>query len=524
MQIRCRAYTLALVLIGCFLNPSRITAITACGVCESCSATRNPYFGDLHVHTSYSQDAFDFGTRNDPVAAYLFARGTTIPLTGGQTATIDRPLDFMAVTDHAESLDSTDWSNIQSAAATAYEPCAFTSFNGYEWTGGISTFGSKTAPAFIHRNVIFSGETVPTTAFSRNTHKKVESLWSALEAECQAPSCEAITIPHNANASKGKMFAVESMPTADAARRAKLERLSELFQVQGNSECVNLYQPGEPGYDPQCSFEHVAGLNTATDAPGYVRAGLGKGLLYYGSTGINPVEVGLIGSTDTHNGTPGMVRESTWQGAIGTRDDTASGRLLVQQYRNPGGLAVAWATENTREALFEAYKRREVYGTSGPRMIVSFYQTWSQDEFCGATDTASFRAAIDAQGVPMGGRMDGTQGTQPRFMVYATGDLVNLKEVAIIKGSAVAGAVAERVVVHPAQDSVNGDGTICWTWTDEDFDPGAAAFYYARVLEVPTWRWYHYDCAVDPFKKCKPQFDVMIQERAWTSPIWNLPL
>ena len=537
------AATLSLLLIaGCgepSAEPEEVTtqasmsvAAAEQGQCGDFNPLKNPYFGDLHVHTMFSFDAFTFGTRNGPAAAYAFAQGAELTLTGGATAQIDRELDFAAVTDHGEGLTARMWRRSQAVTNAAYQPCELTTFNAYEWSGKAESGGN------LHRNVIFADSRVPMT---RPIHSRTESsdtpeeLWQALDDICwpqglEAPNaCDVIAIPHNSNQSKGLKFAVAEHPEEIAERRARLEVLAEVFQGKGSSECLNTVDPSDEGYDPHCNFELLPDTVEPRDAPGYVRAGLGQGLLYYDRTGINPVQTGLIGSTDTHNATAGHVREDDWPGNHGNGDDTPRERLVGSTGRprgvnNPGGLAVVWAEQNTRQSIFSALKRREAYATSGPRMIVRFYQTWEDGpDPCTAADLP---AHLGAGAVPMGATMPtGPAGAKPRFVIHAARDEIDLAAAHVIKGSVVDGELEQQVILL-APPSGGSAATICRSWTDEAYDPAVPAFYYARVLQTPTWRWSHYDCLEAP-GACRAggveRLNVKVQERAWTSPIWNMP-
>ncbi|HSI06621.1 MAG TPA: DUF3604 domain-containing protein, partial [Myxococcota bacterium] len=315
--------------------------------CATNSPVKNAYFGDLHVHTSLSADAYKFGTRNDPAAAYAFARGQALTLAGGATAKIDRPLDFMAVTDHSEFLLG-NWASIGEYADTANDPCNFTTFRAYEYTQSLGG-------ANQHRNVIFKNSIVPSTMYTSRDYPQPANLWNALDTGCKNGSgCDVVAIPHNSNQSAGQKFIVESHSPAVAKQRADIERLAEIFQGKGNSECLNTVDPSDEGYDPKCDFELLTEGMDPGAAPGYVRAGLGNGLTYYAQHGINPLQMGLIGSTDTHNATGGNVKESTWPGNHGANDSTPTQRLTRGNVveNNPGGLAVAWAEQNTRASIF----------------------------------------------------------------------------------------------------------------------------------------------------------------------------
>jgi hypothetical protein len=562
-------------------------------VCGDRNPLKNPYFGDLHAHTSYSFDAFTFDTRNTPFDAYAFAKGKTVQVAGaaadggGPTTTIARKLDFLAVTDHSEYLALTygcgdtlaggpqgqpqspyydsgtcaffrstnpadqsksfagarllqdtlceggacgavvqsAWQSEQAAAAAAYEPCKFTSLVAYEWTHGV-------AGATLHKNVIFGSAQVPAQPFDAIDYPTAPQLWTALDQQCAADAgCRAITIPHNSNLSQGGAFDV---PAGAEAQMVKYQRLVEIFQHKGGSECF--YDPQNPT-DPTCQFEYLGGITEPNLPRSYVRTGLEEGLAAYGTTKTNPLQLGIVGATDDHNGAPGNVAEDTWPGHAGRLDDSPARRIGlgpdggdngVSHGHNPGGVAVAWAEQNTRESIFAALMRRETYATSGPRIVVRFYETWdATTDFC--ADPAFPAQIVAAGGVPMGGNMGAapTAGSAPRLVVYAWKDGVggaDLARIDVIKAWVdAAGTVAEKVV----QNAVTSGAAACISWSDAAFT-GTPTFYYARVLQTPTPRWSAYDCAADPSANPAGCADggylsTNIQERAWTSPIWWLP-
>jgi hypothetical protein len=240
------------------------------------------------------------------------------------------------------------------------------------------------------------------------------------------------------------------------------------------------------------------------------------------------MQMGIVGATDDHNGIPGYVTQTNWQGHVGSTDDTPAGRLKAW-YHNPGGLTGAWAEQNTREAIFAALSRRETFATSGPRIVVRFYEVGSTADYCGAdAGGGGFPGnVIAAGGVPMGGTMPAGS-TSANLVVTALKDATDLAEVDIVRASIVAGKGKEDVIrfTPTSGTGVWSGGSVCLEWADPDFDPTAPAYYYVRVLQQPTWRWSHYDCQTDPTDPaCAPDggVDVMLQERAWSSPIWWLP-
>lgn len=456
------------------------------------------------------------------------------------------------------------WGETRDAAEFAYDrtdACSFTSFVGYEWSGSPGTRN-------LHRNVVFRTDRVPDLPVSYFDEALPEGLWDALEAVCidEIDGCDVLTIPHNSNLSSGLMFEREDQPmdAAYAARRRQFEPLIEIFQHKGDSECL----PGMPSVDELCSFEklpfnNLAGSNTGIESPppatDFVRAALGEGLVLSTTLGENPFEYGVIASTDTHLGAPGLVTESDMPGhggagpAAGT---TLAAGLVDYVGFNPGGLAVLWAEENSRESLWAAMRRREAYGTSGPRIVLRTFGGWNYAaDLCGAPDLVSVGYA---DGVPMGGTLPPRPGSEaPTIVVSALRDPgtadrpgAPLAGLQIIKGWVeggasrfeifdVAGDAANAGAADPltcAVDTAAGADALCAVFVDPSFDPATPAFYYARVVEVPTCRWTTLACnaagvdCADPgtvpeeFEGCcDARFEATIRERAWSSPIWYGP-
>jgi len=616
--------------------------------CADFDVYRKPHFGDTHVHTSYSSDAVFAGTREDPRGAYRFARGEEIGLAPydslgnpTRTAQLRRPLDFTAVTDHAEQFgeiqicqmpglpgyDSADcvaardqlatpppllpsllpppsvisfllgygvlnppqrfawcepdgsncltqasliWQDTQAAAEEFYDrsaACNLTTFVAYEWSG--QPGGNN-----LHRNVIFRNTAVPALPTSYMEEPSPEGLWGALHGDCldTATGCDVLAIPHNPNASGGKMFAPtnsdgSALTAAGAAARAAMEPLVEMNQHKGDSEC----RTGVQTTDEDCAFEKLNRLqlfspisdpNQAFPPLNYVRNALREGLVQDQALGVNPFRIGMLGSTDTHNATPGATEERDFGafGHLGLRDH-ATPAFMVQRVTpagiegNAGGLAVVWAEENSRDALFAAMRRREVYGTSGSRPILRFFAGREPGLHC---DDPNFVANAYRGGVPMGGEIGRVRGGRsPRFAVLALRDPgtstlqgTPLQRAQIVKGWVDASGQSHEAVYDVAGDADNGAGvdtstctptgagvdSLCAVWTDPDFDPQQRAFYYARVFENPTCRWstlfcneQGIDCSVPAAvpaefaECCNPAVAKTIQERAWSSPIWYRP-
>jgi hypothetical protein len=576
---------------------------------------RNAYFGDLHVHTQYSFDAFIFNVRATPDDAYRYAKGEAIthPL-GFPLQLRSGPLDFQAVTDHAVylgvvgkmfepghplhelpfaaevrgetgldvrgafrraaealrtgELTGTDtggvtreaWDDIVAAAERHDQPGTFTTFAGFEYTSG---------PEYqnLHRNVIFRGA-ASEMPFSRLDSQNPEDLWRWLDAR-RAEGREALAIPHNSNGSNGQMFLLETFEglpfdAAYAEARMRNEPLVEITQVKGTSDTHPLLSPNDEWAEFEI-FPFRIATNTPSDVPGsYVREAYLNGLEIEERAGFNPFRFGLIGASDSHVG-GGPVEEDNYFSKVGVLDGEPQLRGSVpldepleggSRYADvyydlwsASGLAGVWAEENTRESLYDALRRKETFATSGPRIKVRF--------FAGHDYPADLDARADALelayagGVPMGGDLAARAGAAPRFLVWAMRDprSAPLQRLQVIKGFVEDGAAREQVfdvacsdgglpdpATHRCPDNGAGvdlsdcsfsadlgAGELRVTWSDPTFDPAQRALYYVRVLENPTCRWSTWDAlraGVEP----SPDLPATIQERAWSSPIWSLPV
>jgi hypothetical protein len=625
--------------------------------CSNYTTERRPLFGDMHVHTTLSFDANSQDTRNTPADAYRFAKGEPMGIqpydengNAGRTIQLDRPLDFTAVTDHAEFLGEVQlcttegssgywhpvclvhryapqlsfltfgaaglsykhrwglcgennavcfaqaadtWQDIQQAAEEAYDrsdDCQFTSFVGYEWTAGGET-GQN-----LHHNVIFRNEQVPDRAMSWIETPSQVQLWDYLDQECvvDKPGCDAVVIPHNSNISGGLMFETarvankeipsEPVTAEEATRRARWNTLFEVTQHKGASECDNRLPAWSE--DEYCNFElmgydRFGGKNTgavqfaalswlspllgedmipSTKPPtetNFLRYALKKGLQQQAELGANSFKFGLISSTDTHIAAPGLTMEKNHPGhggaGMGAREGVPKGLPDELEY-NPGGLAVLYAEENSRDALFAAMQRKEAYATSGTRPGLRFFGGWGYpDDLCEAGDMVTQGYA---GGVPMGGDLPASAaGNSPRFLISASMDNGTpeypgspLQRIQVIKGWYEDGELREQVLdvaggdndasvdIHTCEPSGRGHRQLCSVWQDNQFNPNTQAFYYTRVLENPSCRWSQRICANagircdDPQSIpegmencCAPEHKKVIQERAWSSPIWYTP-
>ncbi len=466
-------------------------------------------------------------------------------------------------------LDSarTRWWEMQVAAEESYDrtsACTFTSFVGYEYT-------NTTGVSNLHRNVVFANTIVPEMPISHFEAAFPVELWSALDEQCVSAGtgCDAVVLPHNSNLSNGNLFhvAYPNNSTPEERRelaelRARFEPLAEIFQHKGDSECRNGLSGINGDPDPLCGFEKLRPPDDPDcgDAPGsggmrlggcvhrldFLRNVLKEGLVEHSRNGVNPYQLGFIGSTDTHNATPGGVDEIMFPGHIGIVDDTPEERLGLGNIthdgiiNNPGGLAAVWAEENSRPSIFAAFKRKETFATSGPRIELRFFAGWDFDaNVCDGSYDQIVQTGYD-EGVTMGATLPGS-GTAPSFIVHATADETPLERIQIIKGWLGAdGQAYERVFevantgANPTVDtdtcmsSGTGWDAHCVRWTDPEFDPTQTSFYYARVVENPTCRWSTLQCNAFPAgsepKGCdNPNLEKAIQERAWSSPIWYTP-
>ena len=604
---------------------------------------RNAYFGDLHVHTANSFDAYTFGTISTPSDAYRYARGEAILHPTGYQIQLSRPLDFYAVTDHAvflgllkESADTssdfsryelaeplhnlndsvntsflsiiqrsnlfrnfgravnegleqgtidsslvdnigqTVWQRMIKAADDAYVPGVFTTFAGYEYTSSIDLYEK-----YLHRNVIFRDtKNLPTRLFSRLDSQDPEKLWDWMD-ELRKNGVESLAIPHNSNLSGGAAFSLNDyngrpLDEAYTKQRALNEPLAEITQVKGTSETHPLLSKN----DEWAAFEvktALEGEKLISNLKGsYVRDAYLRGLTLSEQGFTNPFKFGLIGSSDTHVA-GGSDNEEVFFSKVGLLDGTAELRGSIPFNRFYGtiaklvkpeflkevdektylavsprlihfsasGLAGVWAEENTREAIYDAFRRKETFATSGPRIKVRFFAGYDLEN--SDLDGPDLIKEAYAKNIPMGGTLDIEGSKKPTFLVWAIADPSGapLQRLQIIKGWIEDRRHKEKVYDIACSDGLsvdpktnrcpdngarvelsdcsisddNGDREIKALWQDPEFHENKEAFYYSRVLENPVCRWSTWD-AVRALEKPRSDVPATIQERAWSSPIW----
>jgi hypothetical protein len=575
---------------------------------------RDAYFGETHVHTSWSLDAFAIGNiLTTPGDAYKYFQGEPIKHPLGFDVKIDTPLDWAGVTDHSEyagvvnlanepgsavskipqaeplilkartkeemervalyaintlvsgppvqalmapAIAGEVWKRNVALADQANQPGKFTAFCSYEWTSMPNNMN-------LHRNIFFKDcAKVPLMPFSALDSKHPVDLWAWMDGQRKAGN-ELLAISHNANLSDGRMFPTEvdskgrPIDAAYAASRTRNEPLIEIKQLKGTSETHPLLSPT----DEFASFELMSVLLGAP--PGriphivgsYARQGLKDGLALEQSKGFNPYKFGFGAASDSHN-TAVPYRQDNFFGGHSFTDGTPQARMsgtLVggmfdARTEGTAGLTGVWAEENTRASLFEGMRRKETFAVTGPHIKVRLFGGW---EYSAAVlgDKDWVKRAY-AKGVPMGGDLPPAKAKAPTFLVWAVKDPTsgNLDRIQIVKGWAKHGQSFEKVfdvvwagdrkpdpwtgVVPPIGSTVDvanatytntiGAVELETSWTDPEFDPTLHAFYYARVLEIPTPRW----TTIQAKQLGIAPPDVVaatLQERAWSSPIWYAP-
>jgi len=606
------AVSLALVAIVAALSGIKPWGSGTQAAQPKAAPVRNAYFGDLHIHTGWSNDAYNIGVRATPDDAYLYAKGEAIRLANGEMVKLIKPLDFMGVTEHAEyqgimgrlqdpksplynhpfakDLRSKDsdvrakatiaimntvmrgkpipefvdkkvvgeiWQDIVKTANKHNMPGKFTAFIGTEWSSN-----GPNGTQNMHRNIIFRGDKATDVPFTTFDSVKPEDLWTFLES-ARKQEFQLFAIPHNPNMSDGLMFRPQysdgqPIDKVYAERRTLNEPLVEIKQAKGASETHPMLSPD----DEFASFEisdyscDLSAFGTARSKAkgGYVRDAYRMGLVIEEQLGVNPYKFGIIASADTHNAA-GPYRQGTFFGHMGEEDGTPEKRLqghgqLSNMIKTWGttGLCGVWAEENTREAIFDALQRKETFGTSGTRIRARFFGGWAYKT--GDDKGENFGKTGYDEGVPMGSDLAARpdKAKAPTFMVWAEKDpdAANLDRIQIIKGWAKHGQSFEKIYnvawsggrlpdfktgrLPPVGNTVNvaeatysntiGTDKLSAVWRDPEFDPTLRAFYYVRVLEIPTPRWSAFDAKKLGITAPDPS---TVQERAWTSPIWYTP-
>jgi hypothetical protein len=594
---------------------------------EAANPDRNVYFGDLHIHTRNSFDAYIFNVRATPEDAYKFGLGGTVKHPAGYDLKLEGPaLDFMAVTDHAAYLghlpamdtegteiskldmakdmfstapekiitafqliggavrDGTKmegvydpkivgdvWKKTIAAADKYNDPGKFTTFTAYEYTAVRTTRGAEGgfAGGNLHRNVVFRGS-APDMPFATLDSTNPEDLWTWMDEQREAGN-DVLSIPHNSNVSDGEMFKMETykgqpLTKAYADKRMRNEPIVEITQVKGTSETHPSLSPNDEWADFGI-YDKLLGSETAskTKTGDFVRQAYGNGLLLEDKLQANPFQFGLIGSSDSHV-VGGSFDEKNFWSKIGIVDGTPEARGSIPPEGkkswegvtlNPNaenwfsrwgasGYAAVWAEENTREALFDAMRRKETYATTGTRMKLRFFGGFGFDE--AMLDDPQMVSKAYKDGVPMGGDLIG-EGKAPGFIIWAMRDAMSapLQRVQVVKVWTDGGKVNEKVFDVACSDGGTVDAnfrcpdngakvnlTDCSIsedkgapelktfWRDPEFKGTQRASYYVRVLENPVCRWSTWD-ALRAGVAPNPDLQKTIQERAWSSPIWYVP-
>lgn len=578
------------------------------------------FWGDTHLHTSYSTDAGMLGNALGPDEAFRFAKGEKVRSSTGQYAQLVRPLDFLVVADHAENLglapmitesnpdllaspwgreihdlvqagdpfaayvmwgeamganidplDNDDltrsiWNRIVASAEHHNQPGVFSALHGFEWTSSRDLNN-------LHRVVMFrddAGRVEDLVPFSNYDGSDPEDLWDWMASYEADTGGRVMAFAHNGNLSNGTMFDDvrengDPLDRSYAERRARWEPLYEVTQVKGDGETHPLLAPTDEFADYYRWDRGNFGSEFKTPEMlprEYAREALARGLQYEAELGANPFKFGLIGATDSHTslatarednffgkatpaepGTPGRIDEYIVQ------PELLGEEIAIRHYESTAaGLAAAWARENTREAIWDAFKRKEVYATTGPRMVLRVFAGWDfePDE----VHRPDFAATGYARGVPMGADLfSAPDGGSPTLMIRALRDPdgANLDRVQVVKGWTDTAGEPQTKVFEAAwagDRTLDADGklpaigstvtgadytntigaaALAGVWTDPEFDPAQRAYYYVRVIEIPTPSWLAYDQAFfGPLDL--PDDAVMVQQdRAYSSPIWYTP-
>jgi hypothetical protein len=560
-----------------------ILYVSLSGSAPIAAQERTLLWGDTHLHTSWSVDAFSMGNHlADPDTAYRFARGEPVLHPRLRTRVqIDRALDFLVVADHAENLrwqvntlegiellrdvqgyeaalalvrDNPEqtfmlgrsrldpaydaalassevrrfsWGLEVDAAERHNEPGRFTTFAGWEWS-------SNGGGSNLHR-VVFSPSAADIlkrfAPFSNAESLDPEDLWDWLDATAAATGAEFVAIPHNSNLSAGYMFAATRFDggaiDADySSQRARLEPVMEITQVKGTSETHPALSPNDELAGFEIYEKLLGGGAFRPLAADYARTGLLTGLAIQADVGVNPYAFGFIGSTDSHTGLSSFA-EDDFQGKA-VSDALPAERLnrvranFQAWEMSAAGLAAVWADGNTREAITQAFRRREVYATSGTRIRLRVFAGY---DFPSADALPEDIAALGyRRGVPMGADLGpAPRNRATRLLIEAVQDPVGagLERIQVVKGWLAAdGTLHESVIDAARSPDAGGSARLVTVWEDPDFAPGESAFYYVRVLEVPTPRHSSYDASALGVDVSATAMPATIQERAWSSPVW----
>ena len=604
---------------GFFMRPERasvfLLAILLTTVSGVHATETRLLWGDTHLHTSYSFDAYTLGNATaDPDTAYRFAKGLPVIHPGHRArVTIDRPLDFLVVTDHAEGLGAmaelaagnpvlvdnergarwremladgklnavfaeivglgtqspedieflydgrvfrSAWSQIAEAADRHNDPGNFTAFIGWEWT-------STPDGLNLHR-IIFTPDgkdkALQYLPYSLNDSEKPRDLWNWLAKTAADVGTDFVAIGHNSNLSNGRFFPLvdeDGRPVdVDYAKlRERWEPVEEITQYKGDSETHPLLAPSDEFADFERYKHLLDGGALEHKAGSYARSGLIRGLQLEAEIGVNPYKFGMIGATDTHTGLA-SAEEGNFLGkyAQDSIPETKAKETVPGSYgwdASAMGFAGVWATENSREAIVEAFRRKEVYATTGPRIQVRFFGGW---DFKARDAEAKDLASLGYKnGVPMGGDLaNAPRGKSPTFLISAVKDPLdgNLDRVQVVKGWVAAdGSAQERIYdvawsgerkpdndgrLPPVGNTVSlesgryentiGKAELTTVWTDPDFDPELRALYYLRVIQIPTPRHTLLDTiALQQAPEASEGHASTVQERAYSSPIWYTP-
>jgi len=582
------------------------------------------YWGAAHNHTGYSFDAGMFGITLGPDDLFKFATGQEVTVDNGMKVKIDRPLDWLSITDHAEYLGISEqiragspdllanpqgkrwyemsktspqegvkaaieavvsmqtgkpvfdaskltagaWAHATAAAEKWNQPGVFTTLHGFEWT---SAPGGNN----LHRTVIFRdnadrvNQVVP---FSTFDSQDPADLWKYMDAYATKTGGQVLAIPHNGNLSNGIMYTAETfdgkpMDRAYAEARSSHEPLLEATQIKGDGETHPFLSPNDEFANFErwdFNFNKMQKAENSVLHGNYVRSALKLGLELEAKLGANPYQAGLIGGSDAHVGVittrednffgefaNGLPSPERWKTPLAMVDnDPKKGPLLSVWQEQAAGLGGVWARENTREAIWDALKRKEVYATTGDRPVVRVFAGW--DFVPADNDRPDFAANGYAHGVPMGGNLlKAPAGKQPVFMVHAVRDPEgpNIDRIQIIKGwlgkdgktherifdVAVSGgrkigpdgrcktSVGSTVdVANASYTNTIGATTLSAYWRDPAFDASERAFYYIRVIQIPSPRWTAYDQKRFGIKMAA-EVPMTVTDRAYTSPIWYMP-